>query len=150
MWERLQMGSTPYLGGRFSLVFQLWYFNTICTPDGLEGPSTHQCTIQNIPFWDFMDGMKLSPKSQFTWSLVFFILEPFFFSCFFSFFFFVLIVFSPRPHFCFFFPSRIPWTQIIFRNSNLPTSLPSPNPSTSSILPTPHLCSPPLPKLETG
>jgi hypothetical protein len=27
----------------------------------LEWPSTHQGTIQKIPFWDFMDGMKLSP-----------------------------------------------------------------------------------------
>jgi hypothetical protein len=33
----------------------------ICTnvsSTGLEWPSTHQCTIQKIPFWDFMDGMK--------------------------------------------------------------------------------------------
>jgi hypothetical protein len=32
--------------------------------------------------------------------------------------------------------------------SNLPTSLPPPNPSISSILPTPHLCSPTSPKLK--
>jgi hypothetical protein len=28
--------------------------------------------IQKTPFWDFMDGMKLPPKGQFTWSVVFF------------------------------------------------------------------------------
>ncbi len=37
----------------------------------LEWPSTHQCTIQKIPFWNFMDGMKLFPRGQFTWSTVF-------------------------------------------------------------------------------
>jgi hypothetical protein len=39
---------------------------------GLEWPSTHQCTIQKIPFWDFMDGMKVSPSGQFTWSVFYF------------------------------------------------------------------------------
>ncbi len=29
--------------------------------EGLEWPSTHQCTIQKIPFWDFSDGMKPNP-----------------------------------------------------------------------------------------
>ncbi len=28
---------------------------------GLEWPSTHQCSMQNIPFWDFLDGMKPNP-----------------------------------------------------------------------------------------
>lgn len=41
---------------------------------GLQWPGTHQYTIQKTPFWDFMDGMKLSPKEQFTWSAVFLIL----------------------------------------------------------------------------
>ncbi len=38
----------------------------------LEWPSTHQCTIQKIPFWDFMDAMKLSPRGQCSWSVFFF------------------------------------------------------------------------------
>ncbi len=33
-----------------------------------------QCTIQTIPFWDFMDGMNLCPMGQFIWSVVFFFL----------------------------------------------------------------------------
>ncbi len=32
----------------------------------LEWPITHQCTIQKILFWGFMDKMKLSPRDQFT------------------------------------------------------------------------------------
>ncbi len=44
----------------------------------LEWPSTHQCTIQKIPFWDFMDKMKLSPRGQFTWSVYVFFLCSFF------------------------------------------------------------------------
>ncbi len=28
---------------------------------GLERPSTHQCTIQKIPFWDFLDALKPNP-----------------------------------------------------------------------------------------
>jgi len=102
-------------------------------------PSTHQCTIEKIPFWDFMDGMKLSPRDQFTWSVVFFP-GPFFVSCF----------FFPRSHslfscaiflrLAFFFLSPHPWTQNFFLGtptypSNLPTSLPPPNPSTSPDLP---------------
>jgi len=54
--------------------------------NGLEWRSTHQCTIQKIPFWDFMDGMNLSPRGKFIWSEVFFLplgllfsLRPFFF-----------------------------------------------------------------------
>jgi hypothetical protein len=45
---------------------------------GLEWPSTHQCTIQKIPFWDSMDGMKLSPRGQFTWSVFLFFFCSFF------------------------------------------------------------------------
>jgi len=44
-----------------------------------EWTSTHQCTIPKIPFWDFMDGMKLSPRGQFTWSLFIFFTARFFF-----------------------------------------------------------------------
>ncbi len=47
---------------------------------GLEWPSTHQCSIQKIPFWYFMDGMKLSPRGQFTWSVFFFFPSAPFFS----------------------------------------------------------------------
>jgi hypothetical protein len=59
----------------------------------LEWPSTHQCTIQTIPFWDFMDGMKLSPRGQFLWSVLFFFLLCFFLGFFFFFFFFQLTFF---------------------------------------------------------
>jgi len=45
----------------------------------LEWPSTHQCNIQKLPFWDFMDGMKLSPRGQFIWSVcIYFFLGIFF------------------------------------------------------------------------
>ncbi len=37
-------------------------------------------TSQEIPFWDFMDGVKLSPRGQFTWSVVF-LFFFFFFPC---------------------------------------------------------------------
>jgi hypothetical protein len=33
---------------------------------------------KQIPFWDFMDGMKLFPRGQFTWSVLFF--QPNFYS----------------------------------------------------------------------
>jgi hypothetical protein len=76
---------------------------------GLQWRSTHQCTIQKTPFWDFMDGMKLSPRGQFTWSAVFLIL---FFSQF--------TVCSPGPPFwliCFWVtPDPI----LFFGNSYLP------------------------------
>ncbi len=50
----------------------------------LEWPSTQQCTIQKIPFLDFMDGMKLSPRGQFTWSVVLIFFWAFFFLTLFS------------------------------------------------------------------
>ncbi len=34
--------------------------------------SGHGQLFEKTPFWDFMDGMKLPPKGQFTWSVVFF------------------------------------------------------------------------------
>jgi len=48
----------------------LWW--RISTISWLEWPSTHQCTIQKILLWDFMDGMKLATRGQFLWSVVFF------------------------------------------------------------------------------
>ncbi len=50
----------------------------------LEWPSNHQCTIQKILFWDFMDKMKLSPRGQFNWSVFFFSWEQFFYHFFFG------------------------------------------------------------------
>jgi hypothetical protein len=47
--------------------------------------------------WDFMDGVKLPPRGQFTWSVVFFFSWAFFLSCFF--FFFPCFHFFPRPFF---------------------------------------------------
>jgi hypothetical protein len=44
----------------------------------LEWPSTHQCNIQKLPFWDFMDGMKLSPRGQFIWSVCIYFFWAFF------------------------------------------------------------------------
>ncbi len=62
-------------------------FHTTPTFAWLEWPSTHQCTIQKIHFWDFMDGMKLSPRGQYFFFLLvlfspgtFFSLAQFFFS----------------------------------------------------------------------
>jgi len=54
-------------------------FHSTPTFAWLEWASTHQCTIQKIHFWDFMDGMKLSPRSQY--------------------FFFLLVLFSPGTYF---------------------------------------------------
>ncbi len=45
----------------------------------LEWPNTHQCTIQKNSFWDFMDGMKLSPKGKFIWLVEFYFLLGLFF-----------------------------------------------------------------------
>jgi hypothetical protein len=36
---------------------------------GLSEPAPTGAPSKKIPFWDFMDGMKLSPKGQFTWSV---------------------------------------------------------------------------------
>ncbi len=77
----------------------------------LEWPSTHQCTIQKILFWDFMDGMKLFPRGQFKWSAVFiFFWVLFFLVISFS----QLTVFSPGPPFWFLFIFGHPWPHIIF------------------------------------
>jgi hypothetical protein len=89
--------------------------------NGLEWPSTHLCTIQKIPFWNFMDGMNLSPRGQFIWSevFVFFFLAFFFLSDFF-FFFGGAHCFSSWAHFgLIFFPATL--TTIFFwGNSYLP------------------------------
>ncbi len=42
----------------------------------LSHPAPTIAPSKKLPFWDFMDGMKLFPRGQFTWSVVFF----FFFS----------------------------------------------------------------------
>jgi hypothetical protein len=118
-------------------------FHSTPTFAWLEWPSTHQCTIQKIPFWDFMDGMKLSPRGQY----FFFPSGPFFPRYIFSpssvFFlwgqFFYHLFFWPTPDPKFFLGSSyLPPTY-------LPTHLP---PSSCWPLPT-HLilCSPPSPKL---
>ncbi len=58
----------------------LWHTHTHSLSLSLRAwASTHQCTIQKIPFWDLMDGMKLSPRGQFTWSRDFFFFCSFFF-----------------------------------------------------------------------
>jgi len=88
----------------------------------LERPSTHQCTIQKIMFWDFMDGMKLSPRGQFLSSVIFIL----FFSCAFSWvllfsFFFQLTFFSFGPSWrvIFFLPHLTP-SFFFFFDSYLP------------------------------
>ncbi len=92
----------------------------------LEWPSTHQCTIQKILFRNFMDGMKLFPRGQFTWSAIFiFFWVLFFLLISFS----QLTVFSPRPPFWFLFIFWPPLTPYYFlatltHLSNLPTALP--------------------------
>ncbi len=84
----------------------------------LEWPSTHQCTIQKILFRNFMDGMKLFPRGQFTWSAIFiFFWVLFFLLISFS----QLTVFSPGPPFWFLFNFGHPWPHIIFWQL-LPTS----------------------------
>jgi len=115
---------------RASIVFcKLWFGNDknvvkIVVPhflffNGLSDPSTQQCNIQKIPFWDFMDGMKLSP----TWSASFF-LPGLFFLPFYIFFLLATVFFGPTP-----------WPQFFLGKStspsNLPTALPPTNPPTS-------------------
>ncbi len=99
-----------------------------------QHPPVH--TIQKIPFWDFMDGRKLSPRGQFIWSVYIY-----FFWAFFS----QLVFFPPSPVFLllgtvflslFFSPS--PLIQVFFgelpptpqltshRSSYQPTYLPHP------------------------
>ncbi len=116
----------------------------IIAQDGLVWPSTHQCSIQIIMLWDFMDGMKCPPgvslfdhyfffpSDIFFGSSLFFLLGSLwfsFFSC------------HPWHHFCFGTPTY---------PSNLPIALPPTSSSTSLILLTPLLClgSPPSPVLE--
>ncbi len=98
-----------------------------------------------------MDGMKLSPSVQFTWSVVFFLFPgAFFFHMFFfpgshsflgAFFslayFFCLTILEPK------FLSR---ELLPTLPTYLPTSLPPPNPSSSPAYPTTHLDSPPSPE----
>ncbi len=92
---------------------------------------------KTIPFWDFMDGMKLSPWGQFAWSVVFIFLWAFFFSYFF--FFTQLDVFFSWASLLIFFWGGPPLTPYYFLAtptypSNLPTGLPPTNPSTSLLL----------------
>ncbi len=95
---------------------------------GLEWENTHQCTIQKIPFWDFMVGMKLSPRGQFTWSVVFFFFKlGLFFSL-------TFIFVPPSLNPIFFLRNSYLLLQLTYP-FNLPTSLPPPNPSTSPYLP---------------
>ncbi len=61
---------------------------SIIAQDGLEWPSTQQCTIQIILFWDFMDGMKCSPGVSLFGHTFFFPSDIFFLG--------ELTVFSPR------------------------------------------------------
>jgi hypothetical protein len=95
----------------------------------LEWLSTHQCTIQKIPFWDFIDGMKLSP----TWSASFYFFPsgPFCpFTLFFSWgsFFFNHVFFGHTPDPKFFFGTSYLPPPTYLPPSLLPTHLP---PSTS-------------------
>jgi hypothetical protein len=91
-----------------------------------------------------MDGMKLSPRGQFIWSVVVFFLNFFFQSSLFYF---------PGSLLINFF-SHHPWHHLLFGTptypSNLPTALPPTSPSTPFILLTLLLCllSPPSPTLE--
>jgi hypothetical protein len=68
--------------------------------------------IQKTPFWDFMDGMKLPPKGQFTWSVVFFFFFPLSLFLIMFFFFFLLSLFS----WAFFFLSFFTWSVVFFQN----------------------------------
>ncbi len=79
----------------------------------LEWPGTR--TIEKILFWDFMDGMKLSPRGQFLWSVVFFFFfPPVLFLGFFFFLFFPSLLFflSALPGEL--FSSCHTWPQVFF------------------------------------
>ncbi len=99
-WAQSTIKLTVRFDGLSALTFQpqfIWsHYSWMGWEIGPEWPSTHQCTIQNIPFWDFMDGMKLFPRGQFLWSVVLFFPSGFFFG---SWLFFLpgslLIFFSP-------------------------------------------------------
>jgi hypothetical protein len=97
---------------------------------GLSDPATHQCTIQKIPFWGFMDGMKVSPRGQFTWSVFFF--QPNFYS--------LAQFFLFWGQFLFHFFFGPPLNQRFFYGKLLLTTLLPTNPPPSLMLPTPpHL-----------
>jgi len=82
-WAQSTIKLTVRFDGLSALTFQpqfIWsHYSWMGWEIGPEWPSTHQCTIQNIPFWDFMDGMKLFPRGQFLWSVVLFFPSDFFF-----------------------------------------------------------------------
>ncbi len=93
-----------------------------------------------------MDGMKLSPSNQFTWSIVFFFLGPFLF---FTLVFVLGIFFFTHL----FFGSRHPSTQVVLWEllSTPPTYLPPfhhPTHLPPPTYPTTHLQALPLPKLQ--
>jgi hypothetical protein len=84
---------------------------TLLKGRGLEWPSTHQCSIQKIPFCDFMDGMKLSPRGQFTWSVFSFSFCSFFSQL--DFFSLDQFFFPGKSFFITFFLAH-PWPQVFF------------------------------------
>ncbi len=69
-----------------------WPTGVLVGVGSLYPPSTHHCTIQKIPFWDFMNGMKLSFRGQLTWSILFIFFQSFIFLS--SLFFFLGLLFD--------------------------------------------------------
>ncbi len=102
-------------GGLGSLAFQphlIWpNYSWMDWEIGPEWASTHQCTIQKIPFWDFMDGMKLYPRGQLFWLVVLIFPSDLFLGadCF----------FIPGSLLIYFFPTNLD-TIFSFWNSYLP------------------------------
>jgi len=98
----------------------------------------HQCTIQNIPFWDFMDGWNCPPGSVYLVSSVF--SSAFFFS--------LALIFLLGLFFFFLGPTALEpifFLETPTYSSNVPTPLPPPNPPTSPYLPLPTpppICAP--------
>jgi hypothetical protein len=90
------------------------------------------------PVWDFMDGMKLSPRGQFTWSVFYFSSRPFFFQP--NFYSLSQFSFFGGPFLFHLFLAH-PWIKVcigkLLPTPNLPTALLPTNPPPSLMLPTP-------------
>ncbi len=87
--------------------------------EGLSDPAPTSAPSKTSPCGIFMDGIKLFPRGQFFWSIVFFSFWAFFFSLRLSCFFGANCFFSQAPFGLIFFPHH-PWHHLFFWELYLP------------------------------